>query len=55
VDGAPSPILTREPAVVTLSAVESGQRAMGPTDRFDDLFRVLYPMLFGLTYRLLGD
>ena len=26
-----------------------------PTDRFDDLFRRLYPTLFGLAYRLLGD
>jgi RNA polymerase sigma factor (sigma-70 family) len=55
VDGAPAPIMSWEPAVVMPSAVESGRRAISPTDRFDDLFRALYPGLFGLTYRLLGD
>jgi RNA polymerase sigma-70 factor (ECF subfamily) len=37
-----SPAATNLPAEVTI-------------DRFDDLFQRFYPLLFGLTYRVLGD
>ena len=37
------------------SVAEPTHSAADPTDRFDDLFRRLYPALFGLAYRLLGD
>jgi RNA polymerase sigma factor (sigma-70 family) len=40
---------------VVLSVVEPVGRAVDPAARFDELFRGLYPGLFGLTYRLLGD
>ena len=38
-----------------LNVVWSGQPAAEATDRFDELFGRLYPRLFGLAYRLLGE
>ena len=38
-----------------LSVATPSRRAAGEAARFDDLFRRLYPELFGLTFRLLGD
>ena len=38
-----------------LNVVQPEQRVVEPTGRFDDLFGRLYPALFGLTYRLVGD
>jgi len=51
--GGPTPIISRGQAV--LNVVWSGQPAVEATNRFDDLFGRLYPKVFGLAYRLLGD
>ena len=45
----------RGSSVVSLVQPASPGPLVSSTDRFDDLFRRLYPMLFGLAYRLLGD
>ncbi len=38
-----------------LSVVQPAHPGAAAIDRFDELFRRLYPPLFGLAYRLLGD
>ena len=53
VDGASPPIICRELPV--LGVDERAQPAVDPAARFEDLFQRLYPKLFGLAYRLLGD
>jgi RNA polymerase sigma factor (sigma-70 family) len=40
---------------MALTTVEPGPAGPGGSARFEELFRTLYPRLFGLTYRLLGD
>jgi RNA polymerase sigma factor (sigma-70 family) len=55
VDGASASIMPRERFGVVVNMVEPRRGVAGSTERFDDLFRALYPRLFGLVYRLLGD
>ena len=38
-----------------LTSTEPGEAGIDPASRFDALFERLYPGLFGLTYRVLGD
>ena len=45
----------RGSSVLSLVQPVSPDPLVTSTDRFDDLFRRLYPTLFGLAYRLLGD